>query len=77
MRLNSDEMNKIIGGTNDDDFFPWNENGCVNTIYPDSSGTDGWEIMCIGSRKYTKSELTVDMIKDLLGCFPGVSNIIN
>lgn len=72
MRLNSDEMNKIIGGTNDDDFFPWNENGCVNTIYPDSSGTNGWGILCIGSKKYTQSELMVDTVKDLLGFIPYV-----
>lgn len=76
MRLNSDEMNKIIGGTNDDDFFPWNENGCVNTIYPDSSGTDGWGILCIGSKKYTQSELMVDTVKDLLGFIPYVSEVL-
>ena len=73
MRLNSDEMNKIIGGTNDDDFYPWNENGCVTGIYSDSSGTDGWGIMCIGSKKYTQSELMVDTLKDLLGFIPGVN----
>lgn len=77
MRLNSDEMNKIIGGTNDDDFYPWNENGCINGIYSDSSGTDGWGILCIGSKKYTQSELMVDTLKDLLGFIPGVGNIIN
>ncbi|MCR4769284.1 MAG: hypothetical protein K5874_03620 [Bacteroidaceae bacterium] len=77
MRLNSDEMNKIIGGTNDDDFFPWNENGCLNTIYPDSSGTDGWGILCIGSKKYTQSELAVDITKDVLGFIPYVGEGLN
>lgn len=77
MRLNSDEMNKIIGGTNDDDFFPWNENGCLSTIYTDSLGTGGWGILCIGSKKYTQSELTADITKDVLGFIPALGEALN